>query len=454
MSINVKRDCQDAFYRYKMPRLIAKVEGKGNGIKTVIPNMAEIARSLGRPPTYPTKFFGCELGAQTQFDHKNDRYIVNGSHDAAKLQDLLFTFIDKFVLCENCENPETVLKVNAKKGIINSSCKACGHNYNLDMRHKLTTFIVKNPPEQDLKAAGTSLTERKEKRSKRREQGQQDQSNNGGSDDAGNGNQGDDDFGDDDDAEWSTDVSKEAVKQRMKELSQGVKGLAMDDDMEKSETERINILHNFMNGKLATGKNPDIADEKAIIGEAERLEIVNKGPMLLCEIVLCELLPDDKVIAQIKKYKRLFLRFTHENQKAQKYLMGGIEKTIEAKKDDLLPKVPAILKTFYDEDILEEEVLLEWGKKVSKKYISKELSEQIHKKAEPFMTWLKTAEEESEEDSDEDVQLEFDERAKISTIKEKVDEPPTNGAKNGKESSKEPDSIDDDEDEDVDIDDI
>jgi short-subunit dehydrogenase involved in D-alanine esterification of teichoic acids len=42
-----------------------------------------------------------------------------------------------------------VLKVNAKKGVINASCKACGHNYNLDMRHKLTTFIVKvlqSPP--------------------------------------------------------------------------------------------------------------------------------------------------------------------------------------------------------------------------------------------------------------------------------------------------------------------
>lgn len=65
-------------------------------------------------------------------------------------------------------------------------------------------------------------------------------------------------------------------------------------------------------------------------------------------------------------------------------------------------------------------MILEWGKKVSKKYISKELSEQIHKRAEPFLIWLKEAEEESEEDSDEDVQLEFDERAKISTIKEKV----------------------------------
>ena len=83
-------------------------------------------------------------------------------------------------------------------------------------------------------------------------------------------------------------------------------------------------------------------------------------------------------------------------------------------------QVPAILKMFYDEDILDEKVLLEWAKKVSKKYVSKELSEQIHKKAEPFITWLKDAEEESEEDSDEDVELEFDERAKISTIKEKV----------------------------------
>jgi hypothetical protein len=75
---------------------------------------------------------------------------------------------------------------------------------------------------------------------------------------------------------------------------------------------------------------------------------------------------------------------------------------------------------FYDEDVLDEEVLLEWGKKVSKKYVSKELSEQIHKRAESFLTWLKEAEEESEDDSDEDVELEFDERAKISTIKEKV----------------------------------
>ena len=60
----------------------------------------------------PTKYFGCELGAQTQFDLKNERYIVNGSHDAAKLQDILDGFIKRFVLCQECDNPETRLVSN------------------------------------------------------------------------------------------------------------------------------------------------------------------------------------------------------------------------------------------------------------------------------------------------------------------------------------------------------
>merc|ERR1712209_75762 len=165
---------------------------------------------------------------------------------------------------------------------------------------------------------------------------------------------------------------------------------------------------------------------------------------------LCELLfSNAKILAQIKAHKRLFLRFTNKNQKAQKYLMGGIEKTIETHKDVLLPKVAHILKAFYDEDIIDEEVILEWAKKVSKKYVSKELSEQIHKKAEPFITWLKEAEEESDDDEDSDVELEFDDRAKISTIKEVAE----NGNKNSKESTP-ASKQDEEEDDDLDIDDI
>lgn len=34
-------------------------------------------------------------------------------------------------------------------------------------------------------------------------------------------------------------------------------------------------------------------------------------------------------------------------------------------KDELLPKMPHILKTLYDLDILDEKVIIDWGEKVS-----------------------------------------------------------------------------------------
>ena len=174
-TVNVNRNVTDIFYRYKMPKITAKVEGKGNGIKTVIVNMAEVARAIGRPATYPTKYFGCELGAQTQFDYKNERFIVNGSHDASKLQDLLDGFIRKFVLCPECDNPETELLVSAKKGTISQGCKACGFHGPLEVNHKVNTFILKNPPNMNPAVHGSSLTVgKRSKRSKKGEKGDAD----------------------------------------------------------------------------------------------------------------------------------------------------------------------------------------------------------------------------------------------------------------------------------------
>ncbi len=70
----------------------------------------------------PTKYFGCELGAQVKFDEANDRYIVNGAHDAPKLQSLLDGFIQKFVLCGSCSNPETDLIITRDNDILRD-CK-------------------------------------------------------------------------------------------------------------------------------------------------------------------------------------------------------------------------------------------------------------------------------------------------------------------------------------------
>jgi len=163
------------------------------------------------------------------------------------------------------------------------------------------------------------------------------------------------------------------------------------------------------------------------------------------------------MVAQIKKFKRILVRFCHENTKAQKYFMGGFEKTVELRRDKLLAKVPVILKVLYDEDIIDEESILDWAKKVSKKYVSKELSEQIHKKADPFIKWLKEAEEETSDEEEDGVELEFDDRAKISSLQEKKEDsekektPENNKTSNGNGADN---AKDEDSENDVDIDDI
>mmetsp|Transcript_11718 Transcript_11718/g.19896 ORF Transcript_11718/g.19896 Transcript_11718/m.19896 type:complete len:492 (+) Transcript_11718:328-1803(+) len=138
-------NADDVFYRYKMPSLQSKIEGRGNGIKTNIVNMVEVAKALARPPSYTTKYFGCELGAQSKFDEKTGTSIVNGAHDKAILLNLLEGFIKRFVQCFACGNPETEVGI-AKGENITLQCKACGNVSHVDMRHKLTTFILKNPP--------------------------------------------------------------------------------------------------------------------------------------------------------------------------------------------------------------------------------------------------------------------------------------------------------------------
>lgn len=56
---------------------------------------------------------------------------------------------------------------------------------------------------------------------------------------------------------------------------------------------------------------------------------------------------------------------------------------------------------------MEEPVLMDWASKISKKYVSKELSQEIHNFANQFITWLREAEEEEEsgDESDDDVEV-------------------------------------------------
>lgn len=413
----ILKDTKDPHYRYKMPKLTAKVEGSGNGIKTVITNMGAVAKALDRPAAYPTKYFGCELGAQVTMN--NDIYVVNGSHDADRLLSLLYGFIQKFVLCTKCKNPETSLIVD--KQTIRQKCIACGHETTIPKTiHKLTTYIINHPPDgtsnptnaSSSTSAGSSKSGKSDKKSRKNNtHSPTNQNHNGGdnsspNNDKNNNHQNDnndDDFGDDfDEDEFTTTAYAERIREL---LADNNNKMYLNDTKENA-----NIFYEMVKQKKESTPNLllDANTQKELVKEAERLDIKDKSTLILSELLFTE-----NIVEEIKTYRLLLLRFCHENRKAQKYLLGGFEKLIGiVYEDKLFNNAMKILKQFYDMDILEEESILEWAAKPSKKYVDKEMSKRIHEKVAPFVKWLKEAEVEDESEDEEDEEEDEEEQPK------------------------------------------
>src|SRR5688572_5131058 len=79
------------------------------------------------------------------------------------------------------------------------------------------------------------------------------------------------------------------------------------------------------------------------------------------------------------------------SEKHQKALLGGLERFIGISHTDLIASVPKILMALYQFDILEDEVITQWGTHVSRKYVDKETSKKVRKASEPFLKvcyWL------------------------------------------------------------------
>lgn len=334
--INIGKDKIDPHCRYKMPPVMAKVEGKGNGIKTVIPNIVDISKALNRPPMYVCKYFGTELGAQTKHEAQNNKFIVNGAHDAQKLQELLEGFISRFVLCGHCENPETIL-TNTKNLVIRK-CNACGAESDIDMRHKLTNYILNNP-------TYTMDSKNSEKKPYEKDGG---------------------------------DALLDSIMKGVSEL--GTANII--DDL--PEEDPLDDFAKF----VSENKNATSEDLRR---EIERLEL----PMHLSVHVLAQvLLSPTSVMEDLSNSLKIFSDLVRSGE-SQKYLIGGFERFVSM--NSIQNEMPRILECLYENDIVSEDIILHWAKQPSRKFTgSKRASKLVHEAAEKFIHWLQNAEEEDE----------------------------------------------------------
>jgi len=333
-------------------------------------------------------------------------------------------FISKFVLCKKCKNPET--DVNIKDGHIVLDCKACGQRSDVDLRLKLSSFILKTQPKKGKKDKSTKKAERRARKEAEANNAEED-SQNGGSPGDSDSNQADDngevelEAGSDDEltrrikqdadgievedakeVEWTVDVSEEAVQARAKELPDDLKrALVVGDDDEEGangEASGYDLFGKWILDTAAEKGGVSKLDDVEIYLKAKELGIENKHRTLT---VLAQTLFDENIIKQIDKRSGMLKKMI-TSERHEKAFLGGTERFVGNEKPELIPQVSAILLKYYQNDLISEEVLKAWGSKASKKYVDIKTSKAVRKSAEKFMEWLNTAESDEEETDDDE----------------------------------------------------
>ncbi|KAI3460625.1 hypothetical protein Pfo_017288 [Paulownia fortunei] len=437
----------DAFYRYKMPKMITKIEGRGNGIKTNVVNMVDIAKALGRPASYTTKYFGCELGAQSKFDEKTGTSHVNGAHDTAKLAGLLENFIKKFVQCYGCGNPETEIIIT-KSQMINLKCAACGFISEVDMRDKLTTFIIKNPPEakkgsKDKKAMRRAEKERlkegeaaDEEQKKLKKEAAKKKGSSGSSKDAfpkasskkkshhsdedhsPGGSQADEHEaaaaadGSDDDVQWQTDTSVVAAQQTIQEQLNAVTAsmvmLSANEEKPKSgksspRGEGKPKLNGHANGDKASNPEELVDAIKEYVKKGSPagqlksfLESLSGTPQEIIDALFEVLFKGvGKGFSKEVVKKKNYIAAAVQEEGSELMLLHAIETFCGKASPEAVKEVALVLKALYDNDVLEEEFIVDWYEKGLN---GGNKGSPIWKNVKPFVEWLQSAESESEEE--------------------------------------------------------
>lgn len=381
--INIGGDSNDASYRYKMPRLVTKIEGRGNGIKTVIVNMSSIAKALHVQTAYPTKFFGFELGAQSKYNEATDRAIVNGSHNAGDLATTLNKFIERYVLCPRCKYPELKHDIQVRKGRIEIDCAACGHNGDLNWNHRLVTFIFKDKDQK--------------KKLKKKDKGKKDKRK---KDTAAETTRAQIVRKPEKETEWFMDSSKEAQQKRkaeeFAELGANTSSSVILTKLSLKDETPVNILKFFLDSHKDCTID-DIASEVRRLQLSRGLDEPQKVKVLLEAVI--DTSEPKKVPSEYKKHAAVLSKFAGEKA-AKTLLIYCIEDQIGVQKPELMVRMPMILQELYDCDVLDEESIIEWAQSAPEAswMVPKDTAEKCRLKAKPFVDWLLEAPEESSEE--------------------------------------------------------
>ena len=369
--IPVKKDEDASSYRYKMPKLISRNLSSGNGVKTTIINSTDIAKAIFRTPAALTQWFSYHLACQAKFSNQTNQIVLNGDHSTKKLQDSVYEFIDNFVLCPSCLNPETTLDKKGNTLVLH--CHACGHTEpacqgsRSSYVQKTLDWIISHLQTETKQTSG-NVTMRTKGR---------------------------------------IDEIDEYQKEKAKEVEDGGAGVPIDvDDLKKIENEIIGDSKKKLSEKeeneyiekliadLASDKEDlEIFDEFAQVSEQTQWNSLTK----LNIVFACVFNGATKEFLNIMKHRRGFLIRVLTDDSVQKDFLLILAKYIEKEHPELLSSAPIIWYSLFENEIVEEGGFKKFAEaKVSKRFEDPAKAKQLRALIKPFYEWLENTDYEPE----------------------------------------------------------
>ena len=173
------------------------------------------------------------------------------------------------------------------------------------------------------------------------------------------------------------------------------------DDMTIGMTAKESAIETMMTF-LGTSPSPD-----AVITKVREIASEAKLMFKECAYILVASLFDNSVVSngQVASNVPILqaLVSTDANKFMARHLIGAFEDFLGNRIPELKKFFPLILKQLYDEDVLEEEVILDWASQgvtyeFSPQSMKPEDVKALRASAEPFITWLSEAEEDDDDD--------------------------------------------------------
>jgi len=340
----------DGHYRYKMPALEVREDGRSKQRKTWLNNLTDVAKSLRRDPELLVQWYataGTTGGADVSAGYP--RWYLKGQFSAKELQQKTRDFCSKLVVCPRCGDCGTRLysTVHGSKKkpqrTIHLKCGACGfdgatkeqdaklarHVAERDAADVDGTGLIAQQQHQDVPAAMKPAKPRKSKKPAVEEE--------------------------DDEEEWFIDTSAAAIAERRRGA------LAADKFAQEEVTGADKVEEGVAAAAVAASEEEAPAADAAAaehVDEAVSIDEIDASEKLLASLMAhigeTKKMKQKKVLAAAEAWMAAELAVVREAKKSSLFTM------LEHLPENVMKHSSVVLKVMYDHDAVTEEDISAW----------------------------------------------------------------------------------------------